>query len=291
MKLLWMTTCILAMALAVNAQAVESHVYKKTEATPLQLNARYPQGHKKADRRPAIIFFHGGGWVSGKPNQMNGQASAFAKLGYVTFTAKYRLINKHMTTVYECIMDAKSAVRWVRIHAAELGVDPKRIIAAGASAGGHIAACTAMVSGYDEDEDKTVSCIPNALMLFSPVLDTTEKGYGSQKMTKGKKTDLSPCHQIRKGLPPAIVFHGTADKTVPPENTERFEKLMIEAGNRCARVSFEGRGHRFFNHPALLKRNKLEDFQKMITQGQAFLKSIGLSPAAADAEANKGQDR
>jgi acetyl esterase len=270
---------IVVLLCTTSSYALENHVYKKTDITPLQLTVRFPEGHdKKTDHRPAIILLHGGGWVSGKPQQMNGQARAFAKLGYVTFTVRYRLINKHKTTVYECIMDGKSAVRWVRKHATELGIDPEKIVAGGASAGGHIAACTAMVKDYDEDEDKSVSCVPNALLLMSPVLDTTEKGYGSGKMTKGKKTDLSPCHLVRKGLPPTIVFHGTADKTVPPENAERFGKLMKAAGNNCVMVLFEGRGHKFFNHPAFLKRNKIEDFNAVIEKGKAFMGSVGIKP-------------
>ncbi len=83
------------------ANAVESHVYKKVGEITLQINARYPEGHQKSDSRPAIVLFHGGDWVSRKPNQFNGQVSAFAKLGYVTFTVRYRLINKHGTIVYE----------------------------------------------------------------------------------------------------------------------------------------------------------------------------------------------
>jgi acetyl esterase/lipase len=271
--------CILAISFATKTHAVERRVYKKTDVARLNLGVRYPEGHKKSDRRPAIIFFHGGGWVSGKPNQFNAQARAFAKLDYVTITVGYRLINKHGTTVYECVKDAKSAVRWVRMHAAEMGVNPKKIVAGGGSAGGHLAACTAMVKGFNEQgEDKSVSCVPNALLLLSPVLDTTKKGYGSKRMTRGKKTDLSPCHLVRKGFPPTIVFYGTQDKTVPPENAERFGKLMKEAENNCVLVPFEGRGHRFFNHPALLKRNKIEDFNAVIEKGKAFLDLNGLKP-------------
>jgi len=74
------------------------------------------------------------------------------------------------------------------------------------------------------------------------------------------------------------VFYGTQDKTVPPENAERFGKLMKEAENNCVLVPFEGRGHRFFNHPALLKRNKIEDFNAVIEKGKAFLDLNGLKP-------------
>jgi len=260
-------------------EAVGKIGFKKVGDIRLSMSVRTPAGHKKTDKRPAIIFFHGGGWVCGKANQFTAQARAFSSRGFVAFSASYRVINRHKTTVYECVKDAKSAVRYVRTHAKELGIDPNRIIVGGGSAGGHIAACTAVIEGFEEEgEDQSVSSRANALVLFSPVLDTTEKGYGSDKMIKGKKTDLSPCHHVRKGLPPTIIFHGTRDTVVPPENAERFEKLMKEAGNICVRVPFEGRKHNFFNHPAFRKHNKIEDFEKSIKDAVKFLESVGMAP-------------
>ncbi len=254
-------------------------LYKQAGDIALFLHGFYPDDLKKGDARPAIVFFHGGGWVCGKTVQFNQQARAFRDLGFVAFSANYRLINKHHTTVYECVKDGKSAVRWIRAHAKELGVDPNRIIAAGGSAGGHVAACTALIEGYEEEgDDKNVSCRPNALVLYSPVLDTTEKGYGADKMIKGEKTDLSPCHHVRKGLPPTILFHGTRDTTVPPENAERFEKLMKEAGNHCDRVPFEGRRHSFFNGSGFRRNNTDDDFNTTMEKAAEFLKSIGFIP-------------
>lgn len=279
MEKIRIASILLILTLCVHASAVESHCYKTVDGISLKINARYPEGHQKTDSRPAILLFHGGGWVCGKPNQLNGQASAFAKLGYVTFTVSYRLINKNHTTVYECVKDAKSAVRWVRANAEKLGIDPNRIVASGGSAGGHIAACTAIIDGFEEEgEDLTVSSKANALLLLSAVLDTTKDGYGVDKMIKGEVTDLSPCHHVRKGLPPTIVFYGTGDTTVPPENPERFARLMKEAENICVLVPFEGRRHGFFNHPAFRKNNKIEDFDAVIEQSKKFLDSIGFKP-------------
>jgi len=259
--------------------------YKKTEQVALVLKGYYPEDLKKGDKRPAIILFHGGGWVCGKPQQFYQQARAFRDQGIVAFSATYRLINKHHTTVHECIKDGKSAIRWLRAHAEELGIDPDKIIAAGGSAGGHVAACTALIEGYEEEgEDLSVSSKPNALILFSPVLDTTEKGYGSDKMIKGEKTDLSPCHHVRKGLPPTIIFHGTRDTTVPPENPERFARLMKEAGNYCLRVPFEGRRHSFFNGSGFRRNNTDEDFNTTMEKSMEFLRSIKFLPYQSEAK-------
>ena len=78
-----------------------------------------------------------------------------------------------------CCADAKSALRYVRAHATELGIDPQRIAAAGGSAGGHLAAFTALVDGLDDPQDDlAVSCKPNALVLFNPVFNNGPDQWG-----------------------------------------------------------------------------------------------------------------
>jgi len=264
--------------------------YKKTEQANLILKGYYPEDLTKGDRRPAIILFHGGGWVCGKPQQFYQQARAFRDQGIVAFSATYPLINKHHTTVYECVKDGKSAVRWLRTHAEQLGIDPDKIIAGGGSAGGHLAACTATIEGFEEEgEGQTVSSKPNTLILFSPVLDTTEKGYGADKMIKGEKTDISPCHHVREGLPPTIIFYGTRDTTVPPENPERFADLMKEAGNHCVLVPFEGRRHGFFNGSGFRRNNTDEDFNTTLEKSIEFLKSIKFLPQDGRGEQQQAQ--
>jgi acetyl esterase/lipase len=198
--------------------------------------------------RPAIVFFFGGGWVGGSVEQFFPHCRHLASLGMVAISAEYRIRSKHGTTPFECVADGKSAVRYMRQHAKELGIGPDRIIAAGGSAGGHVAACTATIQRYDEQtEDSSIASTPNALVLFNPVIDTTKKGYGAKRFS-GDPTVLSPVHHVRKGLPPTIIFHGTADTTVPFENVERFGRMMHDAGNTCTLVPFEGKKHGFFNY-------------------------------------------
>ena len=92
----------------------------------------------------------------------------------VAIVADYRVSGRHRTSAFEAMADAKSALRWVRAHSAELGIESNRIVAAGGSAGGHIALSAAVFDAYDEpDEDKTISSKPNALVLFNPAVDTT----------------------------------------------------------------------------------------------------------------------
>src|SRR5439155_382516 len=125
-------------------------------------------------------------------------------------------------TVFDCVKDARSAVRYVRAHAGELGIDPQNIIVSGGSAGGHLAVATAIFSGVDEvGEDTSVSPVPNALVLLFPVIDTSKEGYGNAKIGERWK-ELSPAHNVRSGLPPTIIFHGTGDTTCPFKGAQMF---------------------------------------------------------------------
>jgi acetyl esterase/lipase len=189
----------------------------------------------------------------------------------VAMSAEYRVASRHKTTPFECVADGKSAVRWIRANAEKLGIDPERIAAGGGSAGGHVAATTGVIEGHDEPgEDTAVSSVPNALVLFNPVIDTTEKGYGARKVA-GRETEISPAHHVRKGIPPTIIFHGTADTTVPHENVERFTRLMHEAGNECKLVSFEGQKHGFFNYG----RGDGKAFRETVRAADEFLAKHG----------------
>lgn len=108
--------------------------------------------------RPAIVFFFGGGWVGGTPAQFFPHCRHLASRGMVAVPEEYRVRNTHGTTPFECVADSKSAVRWLRARADELGVDPSRVAAGGGSAGGHVAACTALVPGLDDpSEDLGIS--------------------------------------------------------------------------------------------------------------------------------------
>ncbi|MBF8148743.1 alpha/beta hydrolase [Winogradskyella sp. F6397] len=253
----------------------ETLIYKTTPQTTLKLHVFKPEKHKKKDKRPVVVFFFGGGWSGGSPKQFYQQARYFSERGIVAISAEYRVFKKHNTTPFDCVRDAKSAIRWVRVHASELGIDPDRVIASGGSAGGHLAACTGVIEGNEEvGEELKVSSVPNAMLLFNPVIDTTEKGYGLKKVGEARKTEISPCSHVREGIVPTLIFHGTADKTVPFENVQRFTKLMNEVGNSCELIAYEGEGHGFFNGSFFRKKNTDVIFNSTMEKAMEFFKEL-----------------
>ena len=253
----------------------EKIIYKNINGIELALNV-FNSVNQDDDSKPAIVFFFGGGWVNGNPKQFYEQARYFANKGFWVASAEYRIYSKHQTSPFESVADAKSAIRWIREHASDLGIDPNKIVAAGGSAGGHLAATTGIISGYEQtNEDLSISSKPNAMILLNPVIDTTENGYGVEKVGARHKTTLSPVHHVHKGIAPTLVLHGTADTIVPFENVARFHKQMVEAGNRIRLVPYEGKKHGFFNG-AFFRQEKadISSYEDSLEQISLFLASL-----------------
>ncbi|MBI2513193.1 MAG: alpha/beta hydrolase fold domain-containing protein [Opitutae bacterium] len=202
--------------------------------------------------RPAILFFFGGGWTHGTPIQFYPECAHFAARGFVAISADYRIASAHDATPFDAAHDARAAVRWIRAHAAELGVDPERIVAAGASAGGHLAAASALAGG-DEDgaaDQRSVSARPNALLLLYPVLDTSAAGYGHALFGE-RFAELSPLEAMNTApqrLPPTLIMVGDADRATPVATAKRFAALAQAAGRRCEVVVFPGGGHPLYSY-------------------------------------------
>lgn len=265
---------LLFVAVTIDAAEPLSRVYKKVADRELKLNVFNPPEWKSSDRRPAIVFFHGGGWVGGSPKQFLKHCEYLAMRGMVAIEADYRHIAKgDKGPPTDCVHDAKSAMRWVRSHAVELGIDPQRIAAGGGSAGGHLAAFVGMVEGLDDPaDDIQMSPKANALVLFNPVFDNgPEQGWGHARVGERYK-EFSPAHNISADDPPAIVFLGTKDNLIPVTVVERFKANMTKAGVRCEAVFYEGQGHGFFN-PG--RGGSDQYFYETLLAADRFLASLG----------------
>lgn len=237
----------------------EAIPYKTIGDVELKMYLYQPDEHKATDKRAAIVFFFGGGWRSGSPQQFEQHCRHLAGRGMVAVTADYRVSSRHEVTAKDCVSDAKSAVRYLRANAERLGIDPDRIVAAGGSAGGHLAACTGVITGFDtEGEDLSVSSVPNAMVLFNPALvlapiegkpPLDKQRMASLEARMGVSPEkLSPYHQLTGKAPPTIIFHGEADTTVPFETATKFDAKMRANKNACKLVGFPGEPHGFFNH-------------------------------------------
>lgn len=259
---------VVACSMSFAAQLVpdEQKTYKKVGDVALRLHIFNPKGHKASDQKPVIVFFFGGGWSGGTPSQFYPQCQYLAKRGMVAISAEYRVKSRNGTSPLECVKDGNSAVRWIRSHADELGINPSKLAAGGGSAGGHVAAATGTTKGIlEKGEDVSVSSKPDALVLFNPVYDNGPKGYGHSRVKKYWK-QISPIHNLDKETPPTIVFLGTKDKLIPVATAERYRFLMKEAGVRSELFLYKNQPHGFFN---------AEKYDETVKEMDRFLVSLG----------------
>lgn len=251
-------------------QPTREIVYKSVGGMDLKLHVFDPAPDTKKPM-PAIVFFFGGGWSGGSPEQFYHQSNYLAAQGVLAISAEYRTKKNGGVQPSECVKDGKAAVRYVRKHAKELGVDPERIAVGGGSAGGHVAAATGTVKGFEHDgEDLAVSSRPNAMVLFNPVYDNSKDGYGYDRV-KDYWKEFSPLHNIDKETPPAIVFFGSKEKLVKRPAMDAFKSKMDKHGTKSVLKVYEGPGHGFFNHG----KDDNKWFLLTMTEAHTFLGELG----------------
>jgi acetyl esterase len=226
-------------------------VYKSVGGIDLRLHVFRSAALKLDQKVPAAVFFFGGGFIFGDIRRYQIQATHLALQGMVTVLVDYRVKCRHGATIMDEVSDAKSAMRWVRANADRLGVDPTRIAGVGSSAGAHLVAATALVPGFDDPKDPKVDPRPDAMILYNPGLDAEAAdasgfitGLIGNKSTV-KPRDLSPIHHLRAGLPPTIIFQGTADKLTPIGTARSFCDRAKALKAQCDLVEYAGAPHGF----------------------------------------------
>ncbi len=221
----------------------ERLTYKETDSLRLQLHLFRPEGMGvKAEKRPAIVFFFGGGWQLGTPLQFYRECAYYAAKGMVAVTVDYRISWLDHTTPFDAFEDAKDALRWLRTHAADCGIDPDRIAVAGASAGGQLAAALGVI-GTEKEEGKAYQ--PNLMLLYYPVVDNSDTGYGTPEM-KRRYTEISPLHRLHAGVPPSLFLLGDKDPIIPVSTARAFKQRCDAVGVACEVHILEGAGHPLF---------------------------------------------
>lgn len=244
--------------------------YKTVGSMDLQLHVFDPTADTKQPL-PAIVFFFGGGWNGGSPAQFYQQSKYLSEQGMIAMCAEYRTKSNGGVDPSECVKDGKAAIRYLRKHSKELGIDPDRIAVGGGSAGGHVAAATGTVKGFEHDnEDMSISSRPNAMVLFNPVYDNSKDGYGYERV-KDYWKEFSPLHNIDKNTPPAIVFFGSKEKLVKRSAMDAFKDNMEELGIKSELQIYEGQSHGFFNYG----KDNNKWFLETLTETHRFLQELG----------------
>jgi acetyl esterase/lipase len=244
-------------------------VYKEVDGKKLFIEVHSPATMVNKVRYPAMVFFFGGGWNGGNRQHFINHAEYFAQRGIVCFLVDYRTKSNSQTTPFESVKDAKSAIRFIRENAKKFNIDPTKIIASGGSAGGHLAAATALIEDYNETtDDLSISSIPNALVLYNPVVDNGPGGYGYERIGDDYP-QFSPLHNIQAGAPPTILFLGTQDALIPTETAQYYTTVMKRVGSRCDLKLYGGQTHGFFNY------QNLKYYKQTILETDKFLQSLG----------------
>lgn len=256
----------------------EPIVFRKIGDVELRMHVVKPSGWTASDQRACMVCYFGGGWSSGTPERGIGWAKWAADHGMVGIAPDYRTRKRFNSVPEDCVADARAAVRWIEDHAAELGIDPHKIVVQGSSAGGHVAAWTAISKPGPGADDPAPAILPAAMVLLNPVTDTKEGGYGGPRRFSGSVERALACSvpdQMQQKMPPTIVFHATADATVPYANSVAFKDQMEKNGNRCELVTFEGLGHAYYASSKYGDPAR-EAGRKTYADVTTFLKSLGL---------------
>lgn len=208
--------------------------YKKVGGQELMLHILAPEDKSNQRLKPCVVGVHGGGWSGGNPTMTYAILNEFVKEGWLGISIEYRLLNLSKNhTVSDGVKDVKTAIRYVKEHAGELGIDSERITLSGLSAGGHLALCALLCDTLNEKSDNLdISTLPRYLILYYPVVDTSIEGYGYKKLGDDW-LKLSPLHNTRVNLPPTLIFHGMKDDVVPIEGVISFQRKMVDIGNSC----------------------------------------------------------
>jgi acetyl esterase/lipase len=248
--------------------ARRTYIFKNTPQGELKVHVYLPEGWSAGQKHPAIVMFFGGGFTNGSPQQFHTKALYLASRGMVALTPDYRVKSRQKTAPEQSIEDAKSAIRWTRMNAAALGIDPDRIVASGGSAGGTCAALTALTDSYEPTgEDRSVSSRPSALVLYNPAL--APAGTQSDDPAIGVITTW----KVTKGTVPMIFFFGTEDRLLAGSRVVARQSAAL--GNRAELYTAAGQKHGFFNDATTAKNGSPGWHDATLYQTDLFLESLG----------------
>ena len=257
------------------------HTYKSVEGHDLKIWVFNPTITSKTNA-PAMLFFFGGGWNSGSPTQFVKYCELLSKRGMVGIVADYRVKSRQGVQAKTCVEDALDALRYITENATTLGIDSDRIGVGGGSAGGHLAASLGTIHASDPAAPKVMALFNPATILAPISDDLSDAPLGELEKMNARyqakeehlrariglePVELSPFHHVASNSPPAIIFHGTNDKTVPYESAKLFASQLRKNGVFVDLKTYEGAGHGFFNREPY--------FSQTAEELEAFLLNLG----------------
>jgi acetyl esterase/lipase len=210
---------------------------------------------------PAVVVVHGGAWMNGDPSQAAGNALHFARRGIATVSLSYRLAPHHHFPAP--LDDVRRGLRWVRAHAAELGIDAGRLAFLGLSAGAHLAMLAHLAHGLPElapdlpADLRGVGEDLRAVMLhygpfdlgrsrpFPDGIDPAGELLGDRRGDPAWVRLASPVHHAAHATAPVLLVHGTADTVVSHRESVRMHDALVAAGRRAELLLLEGAPHAF----------------------------------------------
>ncbi len=232
--------------------------------------AYVPNGHKRqkldfyapTDRSggpgpwPCVVYMHGGGWENG--GKRGNSAFVLCLRGYAVASIDYRLSGDAPFPAQ--IEDCKAAVRYLRAHAAQFNIDPKRIGASGNSAGGHLAALlgtSGSVKAFDKgaylEQSSAVQAVvdfygPTDLSFYGPSQpgDILSRFIGGPTQDNKEKVQAAnPITHVDAGDPPFAIFHGDADPIVPQKHSKALRDSLLRANVPVTLTIVKGGSHGF----------------------------------------------
>ncbi len=242
-------------------------VYKTSHGQPQKIEVYFPKNFDPTKEKvPGVLLIHGGGWSGGDLSQFRYACEYFAKRGLVAATANYYMHNESERADLGpggkrkrvCVTDGVSALRWFKQHAEELGIDPKRVVIGGGSAGGHIAMLATLNRGLDDSSDpKDIDTSVIGYLLFNPAF-TADGGDHDDEVDIFK--------HLKPGIAPSLFMFGEQDPWKPAA-----EKLLPELRRTGARAELfvaDGVGHSFWMQPKW--------YDCCLVECDRFLVSLGL---------------
>ncbi len=264
------------LALLILAPKVDTDVvYSRPTGFELKMDIYRPD--PSVATKAAVVVIHGGAWIMGDKRDMKALCEAIAKQGMLAASVQYRLAPKtRWPGFYD---DAQTAVRYLRENAAKLGIDPNRIGASGASAGGHMA----LLLGFTDTRDAKTAEYPRHSSRVRAVLDIfgptdMSRDYPASYDTlfqtilgkaKGESAAeikaASPVNFIDRRTPPVFIVHGTADPVVPVAQSKWLESKLKANGTKVEARYIEGMKHEIPSSNA--------EVMKAMQDGIAWLKT------------------